>query len=40
MAFTTRGSLLSAVRRGDEVGWDEFTICISRSSFCAAAIYG
>ena len=24
MAFTTRGSLLSAVRRGDEVGWDEF----------------
>ena len=24
MAFTTRGSLLSAVRRGDEVGWQEF----------------
>lgn len=24
MAFTTRGSLLSAVRRGDEIGWDEF----------------
>lgn len=24
MAFTTRGSLLSAVRRGDEVGWDDF----------------
>ena len=24
MAFTTRGSLLSAVRRGDEVGWGEF----------------
>ena len=24
MAFTTSGSLLSAVRRGDEVGWDEF----------------
>lgn len=26
MAFTTRGSLLSAVRRGDEVGWDEFYV--------------
>ena len=24
MAFTTRGSLLSAVRRGDEIGWQEF----------------
>lgn len=24
MAFATRGSLLSAVRRGDEIGWDEF----------------
>ena len=24
MAFTTRGSLLSAIRRGDEVSWDEF----------------
>lgn len=24
MAFTTRGSLLSAVRRGDEIGWNEF----------------
>jgi RNA polymerase sigma-70 factor (ECF subfamily) len=24
MAFTTRGSLLSAVRRGDEIGWREF----------------
>lgn len=24
MAFTTRGSLLSAVRRGDEVGWNDF----------------
>ena len=24
MAFTTRGSLLSAVGRGDEVAWDEF----------------
>ncbi len=24
MAFTTRSSLLSAVRRGDEVSWDEF----------------
>lgn len=24
MAFTTRGSLLSAVRRGDEIGWSEF----------------
>ncbi len=24
MAYTTRGSLLSAVRRGDEIGWSEF----------------
>ena len=24
MAFTTRGTLLSAVRRGDEVGWQAF----------------
>ena len=24
MAFTTRGSLLSAVRRGDEIGWQAF----------------
>lgn len=24
MAFTTRGSLLSAVRRGDEIGWRDF----------------
>ena len=24
MAYTTRGSLLSAVRRGDEIGWEEF----------------
>lgn len=24
MAFTTRGSLLSAVRRGDEIGWNDF----------------
>lgn len=24
MAYTTRGSLLSAVRRGDEIGWNEF----------------
>ncbi len=24
MAFTTRRSILSAVKRGDEIGWDEF----------------
>ena len=24
MAYTTRGSLLSAVRKGDEIGWKEF----------------
>jgi RNA polymerase sigma factor (sigma-70 family) len=24
MAFTTRGSLLSAVRRGNEIGWNDF----------------
>lgn len=24
MAFTTKGSLLAAVRRGDEIGWQEF----------------
>ena len=41
MAFTTQGSLLSAIRRGDEIGWVDFHNTYKRLiAICGKEDYG